>query len=352
MEEPNVFIWKGGKEGGSERVAMAIAEGFRKHWKLIPTLGVFERSKTNFPQIEVKRIFPEKLMGYNCVWGTYYLNKIGALKPFDIVFSHGGYFLKTKNNFYACYESGDIERMLKLLPKISSLVSTPVTKLNLSMMRKADLVVVPSEELIDSFLKRHGIWKYRICSGSRVDIRIFKPIKIPKTNNKFSLLFVGRSSDARKNFDTLAKVCLKLSKKVELYIIDSSKKKEKVGNLFFLGGVSTKELAWWYNKCDLLVLPSFWEGLFPAVVLEALACEKPCLVSKYAVGRTLMEWLTIFDPFSKEDLERKILWVMKNYDEVKEKAKEGSRYIRKNFEINKVTKKMTTLILEEWGEKK
>lgn len=49
-------------------------------------------------------------------------------------------------------------------------------------------------------------------------------------------------------------------------------------NIKFLGRLSHIELAELFNKSDIFVLPSFYEGL-PVVVLEALACGSEVIVS-------------------------------------------------------------------------
>jgi glycosyltransferase involved in cell wall biosynthesis len=48
--------------------------------------------------------------------------------------------------------------------------------------------------------------------------------------------------------------------------------------LVWLGGVSTEELLWLYNKAALLAMPSFYEG-FGLPPLESLACGTPVLVA-------------------------------------------------------------------------
>jgi glycosyltransferase involved in cell wall biosynthesis len=346
--EPKIFIWKGGWRGGVEKTALMLAEAFKKYHGLEPVLGVFERrEEVRFSQIEIRRAFPEKLAGYNSAWATFFLNMGGFLEKFDIVYSHSGFFLKRNSNFYVCYEAGDLDSLFHNLPILSRVVAFPILQLHLSMMKKADLVIVPFDEL-GIFLRRHGIDQYKVWPASSVDTKRFRPLKLPR-GEKFRLLFVGRPRDPRKNLSILLRVCQKLRDQVELYVVGDREKTVK-GNVSFLGEIGDKELVSQYQRCDLYVLPSFWEGL-PRTLLEAMACGRPALVSTNAVGKTLRRYVITFDPFSEEDLEKKIRWIMENYEEVEKLAREGCKFVRKNFEHGRVIKGMTDLILrgyEEW----
>lgn len=56
----------------------------------------------------------------------------------------------------------------------------------------------------------------------------------------------------------------------------------------FLGRLNQEQLAEYYNKCDIFVLPSFFEGI-PLTVIEALACgDRVVLTSLPGIP----EWLT------------------------------------------------------------
>lgn len=54
--------------------------------------------------------------------------------------------------------------------------------------------------------------------------------------------------------------------------------KKSPHNITFLGELSQKNLAYEFNKSDLFILPSFYEGL-PLVVIEALACGLPIITT-------------------------------------------------------------------------
>jgi len=340
--KPKVFIWQGRWRGGAEKITQGVAEAFKKYYGISPTLGVLEKRKdVDFRQILVKELFPEKLIGYNAFLATWYLNKKGVLDRFDIAFSHGGLFLKTKNNFYVCHEASDLDHLLKRTPSlISKLATLSVKRWRITSMKKADLIMSSTVEC-DKFLERHGI-KNHTRSGSFVDKGIFKPADIPSPSEKFNVLFVGRK-DPIKNFEGLRKACWELKDKVNLYVAGIANESE--ANVSYLGELTENELVEWYNRCDLFILPSFWEG-FPFVLLEGLACRTPILASKYAVPEILKEFTATFDPCKKNELKEKILWSIDNYDEMLNMARKGYKFVIKNYDKEKVLKEETDTIIK------
>ncbi|MCX5694947.1 MAG: glycosyltransferase [Candidatus Omnitrophica bacterium] len=65
-------------------------------------------------------------------------------------------------------------------------------------------------------------------------------------------------------------------------------KKEKIGNIIFLGGVPHSRLPDLMNCGNLFVLPSLWEGM-PIVLLEALACGIPCVATNVGQVSDIMK---------------------------------------------------------------
>ena len=61
-----------------------------------------------------------------------------------------------------------------------------------------------------------------------------------------------------------------------------------------MGSLPFSEMPRFYNKADLIVLPSFTEG-FPNVILEAYACGKPALVAKEAFPEELKVFGSVCD---------------------------------------------------------
>jgi teichuronic acid biosynthesis glycosyltransferase TuaC len=74
-----------------------------------------------------------------------------------------------------------------------------------------------------------------------------------------------------------------------------------------LSGVPNKEMVWYYNAADLLLMTSFWEGS-PNAVKEAMACGLPLVSTNVGDVKELTEgvencYISSFDP---EDISEKI----------------------------------------------
>ncbi|MEM2250944.1 MAG: glycosyltransferase family 4 protein [Candidatus Hadarchaeales archaeon] len=336
-----VFIWQGGWLGGAERVMLGLAETFKSYARIEPVLGVFEKNENiDFEQVCVNRIFPEKAVGYNTIWASFYLNRKGILDDFDIVIAHGGGMWKTRKNFYVCHEAGDLDALAKNLPLFSKLTFFPLKELYICFIKKSDLLIIATSEC-DNFLERHEINNY-VRGRNFVDTRFFKPGR-KRFGETFKILFVGRD-EPRKNLGALKEACKKLQG-VELYIIGAIGKEEE--NIKYLGYVSDEDLAEWYKRTNLFVLPSFWEG-FSISILEAMASGTPILASVYAVPKELRKFTITFNPYSKDELFRKLQWVIRNYERVVEIAKKARRFVLKNYEKKKVLRWEVKTILERF----
>lgn len=106
----------------------------------------------------------------------------------------------------------------------------------------------------------------------------------------------------------------------------------------------TYEMSDIYNLCDISIFPvQDMNGKFdvPLAVIEAMACEKPVIISK----------IPILEEFAKEDNSVKIeksnmselkLKIMDLYDNPKKRisiGKEARKYVEENFDIKKIAEK-------------
>lgn len=342
MTETNlsVFVWHGGGRGGAERVMLGLAEGFRKHAEAELVLGVFERNEElDFEQVEVRRVLPKRMIGYNTIWASLQLGKRGILRKFDMVLAHGGGFWKAGNNFYVCHEAGDLDALAENLPLVSRLGFLPLRWLYIRTMARADLVISATREC-DGFLERHGIDYVR--GRNFIDTRFFRPGG-RRPRDVFRVLFVGRD-EPRKNLGALKEACRRIEG-VELLVVGAGGRDE--GGIRHLGRVSDEELAELYRTSHLFVLPSFWEG-FSISVLEAMASQTPVLAGVRAVPSELRKYAVTFDPGVEGELERKLRWAIENYGELEERARRARRFVEENFEKEKVVEWEVRTIIERF----
>jgi len=335
-----VFVWHGGGRGGAERVMLGLAEGFRKHAGVEPVLGVFEKNEgIGFEQVEVGRVFPGRMTGYNNIWASLYLGRRGLLDGFDIVLAHGGGFWKAGKNFYVCHEAGDLDILAENLPPASRLGFLPLRWIYIRTIARADLVISATREC-DGFLERHGI-DY-VQGRNFIDTKFFRPGG-KRPEDVFRVLFVGRD-EPRKNLGALKEACRRIEG-VELLVVGTGGRDEK--NVRHLGNVSDEELAELYRSSHLFVLPSFWEG-FSISVLEAMASRTPVLAGEKAVPRELRDYVLTFDPWVEGELEKKLRWAIGNYGGLEKMAGRARKFVEENFEKEKVVEWEVKTIMERF----
>ncbi len=197
------------------------------------------------------------------------------------------------------------------------------------LLKKVDCIITLSQELKDISIDI-GAQEAKVkVIPNGVDINRFKPFKRDECRKKLGLpldkeilLSVG-SLIVGKGFHKIIEILPEISKKCDLnfYIIGDTGaagnyRKEievkirelNLKNVFLLGSRSNEELVYWYNACDVFCLATSAEGS-PNVVMEALACGAPVVVS--AVGGTPdivnKEFLGfLIDPDSSTDLKSKL----------------------------------------------
>jgi len=165
-------------------------------------------------------------------------------------------------------------------------------------LRLAAGVIVTTREL--------GDYVARFIPGDRiqvipngVDTALFSPSQQARTRNDGvrTLLFVGRLT-RQKNLMRLMKAVSFLAHRhvIRLQIIGDGPLRRELeeaaaqlqGNCVLEGTVSHRDLPHYMNQADLFVLPSFVEG-HPKVLLEAMSCGMPCVVSDCEGNRSVVD---------------------------------------------------------------
>jgi glycosyltransferase involved in cell wall biosynthesis len=117
-----------------------------------------------------------------------------------------------------------------------------------------------------------------------------RPVAVPVewSDPRLKVLFVGRL-DRQKGVDVLLKAVESLGREVAVKVIgahvttkeEQNKPISVPDNVELLGWKSPEEIAGYMNACDVVVMPSRWEG-FGLVAVEAMRARKPVIAS--AVG--------------------------------------------------------------------
>ena len=176
------------------------------------------------------------------------------------------------------------------------------------ILKNCDVITANNEHQIDQFHKL-GIKKPMMTIPNGIDTSLFREMskKMCKTRVKFpenqhALVYVGRLVED-KGLENLMEIMHEVKKRrrdIKCYLIGSGRfekeLKKRINNLklqdtiIFMGSIPQKEIPYYLNAADALVLPSLREGR-PNVVAEALACGTFVIVSDIPGCRELLDLL-------------------------------------------------------------
>jgi glycosyltransferase involved in cell wall biosynthesis len=204
--------------------------------------------------IDIYKILGSGIMGY--IQSIPDLRKLLRHNAYDII--HGHYFY-----------SGIVASLSGFRPVVVSLMGSDVYAnafqrfiINLFSTLFWKETIVKSKKL----KKLSGI-KKAIVIPNGVDISSFIPIdkKVALTTlgwdvTKQHILFASSPSRPEKNYTLAQRACDKFDKKLL--------------ELHFIKDVPNKDMPFYYNAADVILLTSFYEGS-PNVIKEAMACNTP-----------------------------------------------------------------------------
>ena len=146
-----------------------------------------------------------------------------------------------------------------------------------------------------------------------------------------NLLIVG-SGPLREDLESLAESC------------------NNSNSIHFLGGRS--DVAAILRGADVFVFPSLWEG-FGLALLEAMYVGLPAVATDLDVFKEVVgDNVTYVEPKNEHDLADKLLHILENYEEAKERAKKGKRLIERKFTMRACAKRYQLLYGEMLYNKK
>ena len=194
----------------------------------------------------------------------------------------------------------------------ANIIDKPRIETEQRIVGKADVLIASTELEKDELIRYYqGLPEKIHVVSPGVDHRLFRPKnktlsrrKLSLPPNKKIILFVGRI-DPVKGINLLIDAVGGMKAQVLLIggdiesrrfwqnrevkrIKENIESKKLESRIKFLGSKAHRLLPWFYSAADLVVLPSVYES-FGFVILEAMACAAPVVVSRSGGVKYLIE---------------------------------------------------------------
>jgi len=224
---------------------------------------------------------------------------------------------------YVVWLRGD-HRSVRRSMNVNPTVEGALNYLESRGLKKANLVM-PNSRALARKAEEWGVEKDRITPPvyMGVDASMFRPMSVERSN-KFTVAYAGRISPEKRVPQLLGII----KRMTGMHCIIAGRRQMSLSlpdYVEYLGELPFSEMPAFYNKADLIVLPSVTEG-FPSVILEAYACGKPVIAAREAFPEELKIFGSVAD-ISEFETEIRVLM---NSD-LEALGREARSYVKKHY---------------------
>ena len=358
-----LFIITGLGPGGAEKQLCDIADELVQNGHQIKILYLLHTRPFFTPRhsaIDVISLGIGKKSIFQVVRALWNARKIIQQFTPDIVHSH-------------MFHANIFARILRIFVPMKVLISTAHSsheggKWRMLLYRwtdfLSDLTTNVSKDAVTQFIKKGAVPARKILcvhNGINTNIFSFHEEKRKNLRKKYGvadrekiLLAIGRLSD-EKDYPTLLKAFAfirKHRKDVQLWIVgdgpnrwDLQKLARKLGveDTVHFWGVQ-RDIVAFLSACDIFCHTSVYEG-FGIAVAEAMACERPVVVTKCGgVEEVVDRYGVLVPPSHPPEVAKGILYYCNMpSDSVKKYTKNGRQHIIEYFSITSVVKRWLTI---------
>jgi glycosyltransferase involved in cell wall biosynthesis len=254
----------------------------------------------NFVEFATSRFTVSSLLNGYSLRALEKLNELERERPFDVIhdnqtLAYGVWLMKARGRTVVATvhhprelnRQTDLAELRSVRRRVSSIVQYPWL-MQRFVASRLDGVVTDSNASASAIERAYGVPRERVrVVYIGVDGDVFRRVDVERQPN--SLLFVGNPDDSNKGVRYLLEALRLLKHDLPLHLTivqrpGSTEARRLVarlglfGRVSFLESLTVPELVREYNRAELLVSPSLYEG-FGLPAAEAMACETPVLAT-------------------------------------------------------------------------